>query len=102
MRAPYATCADMPHEPPLDLQAAGLLVNACSPGFCRTEIAGPDVVYTTRQPKDAALGADVVLKLLFGEIGADATDSFFKECSKPGTPLGEAHSAAEPWAVLVK
>jgi carbonyl reductase 1 len=33
-------------------------VNACSPGFCRTEIAGKDVVYT-RQPKDARLGADV-------------------------------------------
>ena len=81
--------------------APHLRVNACSPGFCRTDIAGADVTYT-REPKDARLGADVVLKLLFGEIGADATDSFFKECSKPGTPLGEAHSAAEPWAVLVK
>ena len=81
---------------PLTLQAPGLLVNACSPGFCRTEIAGPDAVYTARQPKDAALGADVVLKLLFGELGS-GTGLFYKECSKPGTPLEAAHSAVEPW-----
>eukprot|EP00966_Prymnesium_polylepis_P296761 6855799-Prymnesium_polylepis.1 len=63
-----------------------LRVNACSPGFCRTEIAGRDIVYT-REPKDAALGADVVVKLLFGELGGGATGRFFKECSKPGTPV---------------
>ena len=96
VRVAHATCADMPHEPPLDLQAAGLLVNACSPGFCRTEIAGPDVVYTARQPKDAALGADVVLKLLLGELGS-GTGLFYKECSKPGTPLEAARSAVEAW-----
>ena len=76
-------------------EAPGLLVNACSPGFCRTEIAGPDVVYT-REPKDVALGADVVVKLLFGELGS-GTGLFYKECSKPGTTLEAARSAAEPW-----
>ena len=45
---------------------------------------------------DAALGADVVLKLLFGELGL-GTGLFYKECSKPGTPLEAAHSAVEPW-----
>ena len=74
-----------------------LRVNACSPGFCRTEIAGRDADYSKRQPKDAALGADVVLKLLSGEVGAGATGRFFKECSKPGTPLREARSAEEGW-----
>ena len=72
-----------------------LRVNACSPGFCRTEIAGPDVVYT-REPKPAQLGADVVVKLLFGELGR-GTGAFYKECSKPGTPLDAARSAEEPW-----
>lgn len=77
-------------------EAAHIRVNACSPGFCRTEIAGQDVVYT-RQPKDARLGADVVLKMLFSELGATSTGCFFKECSAPGTPLHEARSAEEPW-----
>ncbi len=75
-----------------------LRVNACSPGFCRTEIAGPGAVYASREPKSAQLGADVVLKLLAGELGPECTDTFFKECSTPNTPLSEAHSAAEPWA----
>ena len=75
-----------------------LLVNACSPGFCRTDIAGADVDYSKgRPPKDARLGADVVLKLLFGEVGAGSTGGFYKECSKPGTPIDAANSAAEPW-----
>jgi len=72
-----------------------LRVNACSPGFCRTEIAGPGVVYT-REPKSAALGADVVVKLLFGDLGGE-TGTFYKECSKPGTSLDAARSAVEPW-----
>ena len=76
-------------------ETAHLRVNACSPGFCRTEIAGQNISYT-RQPKDASLGADVVAKLLFGDLGTD-TGSFYKECSKPGTPLDKAHSAVEPW-----
>ena len=72
-----------------------LRVNACSPGFCRTEIAGLDVVYT-REPKAARLGADVVVKLLFGELGHE-TGTFYKECSKPGTRVDQARSAVEPW-----
>ena len=72
-----------------------LRANACSPGFCRTEIAGPGVAYT-REPKDAALGADVATKLLFGDLGSE-TGLFYKECSKPGASLAEARSAVEPW-----
>ena len=71
--------------------------HACSPGFCRTEIAGPSADYSEREPKDAALGADVVLKLLRGELGARDSGCFYKEMSKPGTPLGEARSAQEAW-----
>lgn len=71
--------------------------NACSPGFCRTEIAGPDADYSKREPKDAALGADVVLKLLNGQLGSGVTGKFFKEGSKPGTLLEEARSAEEGW-----
>lgn len=77
-------------------QASGLYVNACSPGFCRTEIAGRNVTYK-REPKDARLGADVVIKLLFGEAGGGTTGCFFKESSKPGTPLEAARSVLEPW-----
>ncbi|MDC0525385.1 SDR family NAD(P)-dependent oxidoreductase [bacterium] len=75
-------------------QCPRLRINACSPGFCRTEIAGPSVAYT-REPKDASLGASVVLKLLRGELGG--TGRFFKESSKPGTPLHAAQSVAEAW-----
>ena len=73
-----------------------LRVNACSPGFCRTNIAGKQVAYT-REPKEAALGASVVLKMLRSEL--TGTDCFFKEASKPGTPLADARSVAEPWVV---
>ena len=78
-------------------QTSRVRVNACSPGFCRTEIAGPGADYSRREPKDAALGADVVIKLLGEELGADATGRFYKECSKPGTPLDKARSAEERW-----
>ena len=37
-----------------------------------------------------------MLKLLFGELGL-GTGLFYKECSKPGTPLEAARSAVEPW-----
>lgn len=73
-------------------------VNACSPGFCRTEIAGTAADYSTREPKTPALGATVAVRLLFGEIGGGAaTGTFFKESSKPGTPVAEAQSSVEPW-----
>jgi carbonyl reductase 1 len=75
-------------------QVPRLRVNACSPGFCRTDIAGKSVAYT-REPKDAALGASVVLKLLREEL--TGSGCFFKESSKPGTPLEAAMSVAEPW-----
>ena len=78
-------------------QTPRLRVHACSPGFCRTEIAGPDADYSKREPKAAALGADVVTKLLFGELGGGATGRFYKEGSKPGTPLEQAWSAEEAW-----
>ena len=71
--------------------------NACSPGFCRTDIAGANADYSQREPKPAALGADVVLKLLSGEVGAGSTGAFFKEASKPRTPLEEARSVEEAW-----
>lgn len=78
-------------------RVARLRVNACSPGFCRTDIAGSDADYSKREPKSAALGATVVLKLISGSVGAGATGRFFKECSKPGTPLDEARSSEEGW-----
>ena len=78
-------------------QTPRVRVNACSPGFCRTEIAGPDADYSKREPKERSLGADVVVKLLFGELGAGCTGRFYKECSKPGTPLEKARSAEEAW-----
>ena len=71
--------------------------NACSPGFCRTEIAGPSADYSQRTPKEPALGADVVVKLLSGAVGAGMTGTFFKEASKPGTPLEKAQSVEEAW-----
>ena len=74
-----------------------LRVNACSPGFCRTDIAGGDADYSKREPKTPALGASVVLKLISGSVGAGATGRFFKESSKPGTSLDEARSSEEGW-----
>ena len=74
-----------------------LRVNACSPGFCRTEIAGPNADYSAREPKAPALGADVVVKLLFDDALSQATGKFFKECSKPGTAVEDAVSREEPW-----
>ena len=79
------------------LPAPRLRVNACSPGFCRTEIAG-ECTYAAREPKEASLGASVVLKLLRTQLGS-GSGGFFKESSKPGTPLWAAHSVAEPWFV---
>ncbi|EOD22049.1 hypothetical protein EMIHUDRAFT_240561 [Emiliania huxleyi CCMP1516] len=73
-----------------------LRVVACSPGFCRTAIAGADADYSRREPKEAALGADVVVKLLLGDLGRDS-GRFYKECSKPGTSLEAARSKQEPW-----
>ena len=84
--------------------APRLRVSGCSPGFCRTDIAGVDADYSKREPKDPQLGASVVVKLLFDELGVKGalgeaeSGCFWKECSKPGTPLEEARSAPEPWA----
>ena len=74
-----------------------LRVNACSPGFCRTDIAGPNADYSAREPKAPALGADVITKLLFDDALSQNTGKFFKECSKPGTALEDAVSREEPW-----
>lgn len=75
-----------------------LRVNACSPGFCNT---GMCANYTgERKPKDPALGASVFGKVLFGELGQGKTGTFFKEASKPDTPLDKAVSVAEPWVAL--
>ena len=73
-----------------------LRVNACSPGFCRTDIAGPNADYSAREPKAPALGADVVVRLLFDDALSQNTGKFFKECSKPGTALENAVSREEP------
>ena len=73
-----------------------LRVNACSPGFCRTDIAGPNADYSAREPKAPALGADVITKLLFDDALSQNTGKFFKECSKPGTALENAVSREEP------
>ena len=69
----------------------------CSPGFCRTDIAGASADYSQREPKEAALGASVVVKLLLGELGSES-GRFYKECSQPATPLSAARSAEEAWA----
>ena len=75
-----------------------LRVNACSPGLCRTDIAGKGAGCPGgRIPKDPALGATVVAKLASGELGEGASGVFFKESSPPGTPLEGAVSVAEPW-----
>lgn len=74
-----------------------LRINACSPGFCRTEIAGSNADYSKRTPKEPSLGADVVVKVLFDDAFADFSCKFVKECSKPGTLLEDAVSRVEPW-----
>eukprot|EP00928_Gymnodinium_smaydae_P004890 TRINITY_DN11678_c0_g1_i3.p1 TRINITY_DN11678_c0_g1~~TRINITY_DN11678_c0_g1_i3.p1 ORF type:complete len:296 (-),score=55.59 TRINITY_DN11678_c0_g1_i3:25-912(-) len=72
--------------------------NACSPGFCNT---GMCANYTgARQPKDPELGADVFAKVLFGELGRNKTGLFFKEGSKPGTPLQCAKSSVDDWVAF--
>lgn len=76
-------------------RSTSVCVNACSPGFCDTEIAGPKVA-GGREPKEPSLGATVVLKLLFGELG-NGTGGFYKESSRPGTPLHLAKSVEESW-----
>ena len=48
----------------------------------------------TRAP---ALGATVVTKVLFEELGPDTTGRFFKEVSAPGTPIEASESREEPW-----
>ena len=62
----------------------------CS-GFCNSPLA-----ITPARRGARCVGADVLLKLLFGELGL-GTGLFYKECSKPGTPLEAARSAVEPW-----
>ena len=74
-----------------------LRANVCSPGFTNT---GMCANYTgTRKPKEVPLGASVFAKVLFGELGAARpTGLFFKESSKPGTPLKDATSGIDPWS----
>jgi len=72
-----------------------LRVNACSPGFCNTDMCAN---YTgQRKPKEPALGASVFKKVLFGKLGQDQSGCFFKENSKAGTPLDQAISVPEDW-----
>lgn len=73
-----------------------LRVNACSPGFCHTGMSGP-LRAGGRVPKSAALGATVFKHVLFTDLGADKTDTFFKQASAPGTPLDDATSKVDPW-----
>ena len=76
-------------------QYPSLRVNACSPGFTNT---GMCANYTgTRVPKDVDLGASVFAKVLFSELGEGKTGTFFKENSKAGTAVEEAHSVVDPW-----
>ena len=72
-----------------------LRVNACSPGFCRTEIAGPNADYSAREPKAPALGADVVVKLLFDDALSQNTGPS-SPCPKPGT-AGGCGLQRRPW-----
>ena len=72
-------------------------VNACSPGFCDTEIAGGGPTPGGRRPKDPELGASVVSKLLSGRIGSCESGKFFKECSMPGTSISASESKEVPW-----
>lgn len=70
-------------------------VNACSPGFTLT---GMCAGYTgPRTPKEAALGASVFAKVLFGELGAGRSSFFFKEASKAGTPLDQSVAVVDSW-----
>ena len=72
-----------------------LRVNACSPGFTNTDMC---LGYTgTRQPKAVPLGASVFAKVIFGDLGAGKTGTFFKEASKAGVPLAEATSVVDAW-----
>merc|ERR1712216_715173 len=73
-------------------------VNACSPGFCNTDMCAN---YTgQRKPKDPALGASVFAKVLFGELGQGQTGTFFKEASKVDTPIDQAVSCVDPWVAF--
>jgi NAD(P)-dependent dehydrogenase (short-subunit alcohol dehydrogenase family) len=75
-----------------------MFINSCSPGFCNT---GMCANYTgKRKPKDPALGASVFRKVLFGKLGQGQNGAFFKESSKPDTPLDLAESVLEPWVAL--
>jgi len=75
-----------------------LLINACSPGFCNTDMCAN---YTgQRRPKEPALGASVFKKVLFGELGQGRSGCFFKENSKAGTPLDQAASVMEDWVAF--
>jgi NAD(P)-dependent dehydrogenase (short-subunit alcohol dehydrogenase family) len=75
-----------------------MFINACSPGFCNTDMCGN---YTgQRKPKEPALGASVFEKVLFGELGQGRTGTFFKESSKAGTPLDQATSVVDPWVAF--
>ena len=70
-------------------------VNACSPGFTLTGLCKN---YTgDRKPKAAALGASVVEKVLFTDLGRGATGKFFKEASAPGTDPSGAVSRVDAW-----
>ena len=75
-----------------------LRVNACSPGFCATDMCKG---YTgLRRAKAPALGASVFEHVLFGELGRGKTGCFFKENSTPDTDLKDAVSAQEEWSTL--
>jgi len=72
-----------------------LFVNAVSPGFTNT---GMCANYTgPRVPKEVSLGASVFTKVIFSELGHGHTGTFFKEDSKPGTPLDQAKSIIDSW-----
>merc|ERR1711920_412885 len=76
-------------------QEPGLRVNACSPGFCNTDMCAN---YTgTRKPKDPALGASVFAKVLFEGLGDGGSGLFFKEASQADTPPEKAISVIDPW-----
>jgi NAD(P)-dependent dehydrogenase (short-subunit alcohol dehydrogenase family) len=82
----------------LSRQHPTLRINACSPGFCNTDMCAN---YTgQRKPKDPTLGASVFRKVLFGELGQGKTGSFFKENSKADTPVEQAVSVLEDWVAL--
>mmetsp|Transcript_47575 Transcript_47575/g.85937 ORF Transcript_47575/g.85937 Transcript_47575/m.85937 type:complete len:302 (-) Transcript_47575:202-1107(-) len=72
-----------------------LYINACSPGFCNTDMCAN--YKGERKPKEPALGASVFRKVLFGELGRGQTGLFFKEGSKADTPLDKAVASVDPW-----